>query len=87
MPDRKREGQNFKSRTLLKRIKKELKGTKGYDGESKFESDFTTIKGKRVEKLMSPRKVASAVVAGFDAAKRKATGQEKIGRASCRERV
>ena len=25
---------------------------------------------------MSPRKVASAVVAGFDAAKRKATGQE-----------
>lgn len=76
MPDRKREGQNFKSRTLLKRIQKELKGTKGYDGESKFESDFTTIKGKRVEKLMSPRKVASAVVAGFDAAKRKATGQE-----------
>ena len=76
MPDRKREGQNFKSRTLLKRIQKELKGTKGYDGESKFESDFTTIKGKRVEKLVSPRKVASAVVAGFDAAKRKATGQE-----------
>ena len=76
MPDRKREGQNFKSRTLLKRIQKELKGTKGYDGESKFESDFTTIKGKRVEKLMSPRKVASAVVAGFDAAKRKVTGQE-----------
>jgi hypothetical protein len=76
MPDRKREGQNFKARTLLKRIQKELKTTKGYEGRSIFTGDFTTIKGKRVEKLVSPRKVASAVVAGFDAAKRKIKGQE-----------
>ena len=76
MPARKREGQNFKARTLLKKIQKELKTTKGYEGRSIFESDFTTIKGKRVEKLVSPRKVSSAIVAGFDAAKRKIKGEK-----------
>ena len=76
MPDRKREGQNFKARTLLKRIQKELKTTKGYDGRDKFESDFTYIGGKKLPKLMSARKVADAIGAGFDAAKRKIKGEE-----------
>ena len=72
MPDRKREGQNFKARTLLKRIQKELKTTKGYNGKSVFQADFTD-KG---EKTISMRKVSSAIVAGFDVAKRKVTGKE-----------
>lgn len=76
MPDRKREGQNFKARTLLKRIQKELKNTKGYESRSMFTGDFTTIKGKRVERLVSTRKVASVIAAGFDAAKRKIKGEE-----------
>ena len=76
MPARKREGQNFKARTLLNKIQKELKTTKGYEGRSIFTNDFATINGKKVERLVSPRKVASAVVAGFDKAKRKIKGQE-----------
>tara|TARA_R110001632_G_scaffold215741_1_gene343035 strand:+ start:227 stop:658 length:432 start_codon:yes stop_codon:yes gene_type:complete len=72
MPDRKREGQNFKARTLLKRIQKELKTTKGYNGKSVFEADFN----EKGEKTISTRKVSSAIVAGFDVAKRKVTGQE-----------
>lgn len=72
MPDRKREGQNFKARTLLKRIQKELKTTKGYNGKSVFQADFND-KG---EKTISMRKVSSAIVAGFDVAKRKVTGKE-----------
>ena len=76
MPDRKREGQNFKARTLLKKIQKELKNTKGYESRSMFTGDFTTIKGKRVERLVSTRKVASVIAAGFDAAKRKIKGEE-----------
>jgi len=74
--NKKMTGQAPAAKTLLRQIQSELKKTVGYDGQSKFESDFTTIKGKRVEKLMSPRKVASAISAGFDAAKRKVTGQE-----------
>jgi len=74
--NKKMTGQAPAAKTLLRQIQGELKKTVGYDGQSKFESDFTTIKGKRVEKLMSPRKVASAISAGFDAAKRKVTGQE-----------
>ena len=72
MPDRKREGQNFKARTLLKKIQKELKTTKGYNGKSVFAADFN----KKGEKTISMRKVSSAIVAGFDVAKRKVTGKE-----------
>jgi hypothetical protein len=74
MPDRKREGQNFKSRTLLKRIQKELKGTVGFDPSPKLE----TFLGSKIDQnTASPvGMLTSGVRAGFNAAKRKATGQE-----------
>ena len=74
--EKKMSGKDPSAKTLLRQIQTELKNTVGYDGESRFESDFTTIKGKRVEKLMSPRKVFSLMSAGFDAAKRKVKGKE-----------
>ncbi len=37
--------------------------------ETLLRNEGIILKGKRVEKLMSPRKVASAISAGFDAAK------------------
>jgi len=74
--NKKMTGQVPSPKMTLRKIQSELKKTVGYDGQSKFESDFTTIKGKRVEKLMSPRKVSSAISAGFDVAKRKVKGEE-----------
>jgi len=74
MPDRKREGQNFKARTLLKRIQKELKGTVGFDPSPKLE----TFLGSKIDQnTASPvGMLISGVRAGFNAAKRKVTGKE-----------
>ena len=74
MPDRKREGQNFKARTLLKRIQKELKTTVGFDPSPKLQ----TFLGSKIDQnTPSPvGTVFSGIAAGFDAAKRKVTGQE-----------
>ena len=74
--EKKMSGQDPSAKTLLKQIQSELKNTVGYDGESRFESDFNIVKGKRVEKLMSPRKVFSLMAAGFDKAKRGIKGEE-----------
>ena len=74
--EKKMSGNDPSAKTLLRQIQTELKNTVGYDGESRFESDFNIVKGKRVEKLMSPRKVFSLMSAGFDAAKRKVKGKE-----------
>jgi len=74
MPDRKREGQNFKARTLLKRIQKELKTTVGFDPSPKLQ----TFLGSKIDQnTPSPvGTVFSGIAAGFDAAKRKVTGKE-----------
>ena len=74
MPDRKREGQNFKARTLLKRIQKELKTTVGFDPSPKLQ----TFLGSKIDQNMpSPVGIiSSGVKSGFDKAKRKIKGQE-----------
>ena len=84
--EKKMSGQDPSAKTLLKQIQSELKNTVGYDGESRFESDFNIVKGKRVEKLMSPRKVFSLMSAGFDKAKRGIKGEESRKSLLLRER-
>jgi len=74
--EKKMSGKDPSAKTLLRQIQTELKNTVGYEGQSKFASDFTTIKGKRVEKLVSPRKIISLMAAGFDKAKRGVKGEE-----------
>ena len=74
--EKKMSGNDPSAKTLLRQIQTELKNTVGYEGQSKFASDFTTIKGKRVEKLVSPRKIISLIAAGFDATKRGVKGEE-----------
>ena len=74
MPDRKREGQNFKARTLLKRIQKELKTTVGFDPSPKLQ---TFLGSKLDQNTPSPvGTVFSGIAAGFNAAKRKVKGKE-----------
>ena len=74
MPDRKREGQNFKARTLLKRIQKELKTTVGFDPSPKLQTFLGSKVDQNTPSIIGT--VLSGIPAGFNAAKRKIKGQE-----------
>ena len=74
MPDRKREGQNFKARTLLKKIQKELKTTVGFDPSPKLQTFLGSKVDQNTPSIIGT--VLSGIPAGFNAAKRKIKGQE-----------